>query len=948
MAVTSDYTEKHLADTLAKYTSEAAMTAPGENIELEVRFKDITQGVFESIYSALNSDAAYGEPTLECSVNVISTDLITASDRDASYIRKLIFTGPTLASEVYQKKTRLMRPVYINGYIKYAIGLAREAIVPKFDSSSNATVRFKVRVSFEHAGKWRYDLTAVRSGSLSGLKSTLKTIKHDLFTERLSARDLLNSLNFKCIDALEVEIEYIGGKIAPAASDIMAITGSIFAMINPHYLVESVYQDEIYKVAEYIITNHDHLREFKKPAYGLKQLSNQVMALSKNTYYLDVYPPEGMYLTIKADGQRAIVSVDGNRCRIIRANDILEYIAGDAYISGETTIADVELVPDKEEKSSLGDDTDSQPKGLIALVFDVMVYRNENISKNDFSLRVEYITDAATLIAGILEKSKKQVDVPHCTATPKHYLRLREGALEAGFREIWEGKYPFTCDGLIITTPLGNYTTTKNYKWKPLDRNTIDFLAVKAPQKMLGIAPYETRKGMTLYLLFVGIDHKMREALGIGLLPQYGSLFPASQIDNKKYYPIQFSPSADPLAYIYYHDANDNIDGKIIELSRSNDESGTPNTWVFHHVRADRKASNTYYGNDFRIAELTYINHIDVFPLEALWTPSDSYFTKTADGMYAAPNRYKRFVISILLAAHVRNAKFIIDLASGRGADLHRYQELGVENALFIDVDATAIAELIRRKYSFFGDKRRKDRAVRGGSVSDPVATNGDTARDRATHISGLINRNVLTIKDIKALTVHTLVADLRDPHARLIASTFQFGINEGMIDAIVCNFALHYMCDTVEHLRNILLFTAKMLRVGGVFIFTVMDGESVFNALRKVPTGKCMVSREGTVLKYAIRKDYSGDKLSDVGQMISVMLPFSDKLYSEPLCNVKFVISEASQLGFKSETSDLMGVHLSSFERADKALYGRLTADDRINIDLHRGVVLRLVKKAK
>jgi hypothetical protein len=598
---------------------------------------------------------------------------------------------------------------------------------------------------------------------------------------------------------------------------------------------------------------------------------------------------------------------------------MMEYTAGDKHVPGEVTIVDAEMIEGK--------------AGHTIYVFDVLVLRNENISKEGFSSRMSHIEDAAVVISNLLTSIGASKNI---TIVPKKYVKLAMGTLEANFREMWESEYSFPRDGLIITEPSDSYIMTKNYKWKPADRNTIDFLAVKAPQKMLGIKPYEVRKGATLYLLFVGISHTMRESLGLGTVPQYHNIFPAlSRTDSasggkNRYYPIQFSPSANPLAYIYYYPdgaSTGDIDKKIVELSRNTDD----NDWIFHGIRTDRKMESTYYGNDFRTAELTYTNVIDPFPLESLWKPSDSYFTKTADGIYSAPNKYKRFVISVLLSEHIRGMKYIIDLASGRGADLHRYQELGVENAIFIDIDATAIAELIRRKYSFFTNKRR-EMATRKGS----------------NDASSVVELDKIIVKDTKALTVHTLVADLMLPYKGLVASTFQFGVNEGIIDGIVCNFALHYMCDTIEHLRNILLFVAHMLKVGGVFIFTVMDGSAVFDLLRDISTGKCWVSKEETVTKYAIRKDYVGDKLSDVNQMISVMLPFSDKLYQEPLCNIKTVISEASKVGLKVEINESMSAYMGQFARASTILHSKLTKEDHAYIGLHRSVVLRLMKRVK
>ena len=203
-------------------------------------------------------------------------------------------------------------------------------------------------------------------------------------------------------------------------------------------------------------------------------------------------------------------------------------------------------------------------------------------------------------------------------------------------------------------------------------------------------------------------------------------------------------------------------------------------------------------------------------------------------------------------------------------------------------------------------------------------------------------------MKDTKVLTVHTLVADLKTPCADLVAATFQYGLNPAMVDGTVCNFALHYMCDTIEHMRNLLAFNARMLKVGGVFIFTVMDGKSVHELLKPLKQGQQWEARENGVLKYAIKKNYTSDKLTACGQMISVLLPFSDEMYDEPLCNVDVVISEATKLGFAVELDSSMITFADKFARADAALAHALTTDDKQYIGLHKFVSLRKMKEVR
>jgi hypothetical protein len=875
----------------------------GSSTELEIRLKDVTRDAFESLYSALMTDSSFDKPTLECSVNFISENIFqqTAKKDLSQYIRRLLFKGGSVIGDTYTKKTKLAKNIQVNDFINYSIGIAQETTIGKFTSTPNALVRFKLRISSSMiGGKWRIDLTAVKHGVLSDMANTIAGIKKSLFTASLGPDNFIQELNNDLIDHYEIECEYID-QIAPTLEDLN-IVKKIFLMINPLYLSEIAYQEEVYHCATFLGFRPDLLQMFKQSTHRLKRLGNQVMTLSKSSYYSEVWPPNGYYLGIKADGHRSIISINGNRVRILRSKDMIEILHDPVFKPGEITIADVEIVDrdkiiewlkDKKRKF-----VESGVKDLIR-VFDIMVLNDKNVSSQDFVEREMMIEPTVELLTARLPDYKVIKSDP---------VRLTENMLEVGIREIYEAEYDFPTDGMILTAPGDNYLATKNYKWKPYSHNTIDMLAVKCPPKMLGIKPYEVRKGYQLYILFVGIQHTYREKLGLTLVPQYSTMFP--DVDPV-YYPIQFSPSIQPLAYLYYvkDGTTEDLNYKIVELSRN--EGNTE--WVFHKVRLDRQMERNYFGNDYKVAEMTYMNFIDPFNLEDLYTPSESYFTKKAGDIYTAGIKYRRFLVSMLLKNNLSNSKWILDLAAGRGGDLHRYQEIGVEHGLFVDIDPTAIVELVKRKFSFFSDKKKH------------FNKNGPSQRP---------------------MTVHTLVADLKSPPEELIASTLQFGLNPGIVDGVIINFALHYMCDTIEHIRGLLSFIAKMLRVGGLFMFTVMDGRAIFDLLSGLETNQQWESREDGILKYAIKKKYVGKQLTETGQTISVLLPFKDEMEDEPLCNVEMVISEAKKFGFAVELNESMITYKSVFEKQNKFLHDQLTPGDIEYIKLHKYVTLRLVKQ--
>lgn len=914
--------ERGIKELLNKYKI-AKDANPKSNAELEIRFGNVTRELFTAVYEGL-SGAEYTNPHLELTINVISENIYEKNvsggkTDDTTYIRRITYSGgdcsdtktpnvakgenvPTATDDYYSKQT-VIRPVRIEDYINYSVSLSLETPISKFSTSMNATLRFKLRVSFDivyNQKQWRIDMSAVKHGQMNEMSAgNLSTIKQQLYPKGINVKNFLSEINYAMIDSYEIELEYMD-KSLPEYADL-AIAKKIFTLANPKYLEQSAYQDELMFVADYIV-QPQVLQSIKMSKdTNLKRITNQAVPLTRNLYYTEVYPMENYLLTIKADGERALVVINGNRCRIL-TTEMHEILNGGQLAQGMITICDCEILM-----------VDGKTH---ARVFDVALIKNENISMRGLEQRILRIDDAVSEINRVCSGGTNYIT----GAIPAVYETSAPGKLKEALEKVYKAAYKHKTDGIMMSTPGKSIAETVHYKWKPYTHNTIDFLAIKCPKTMLGIEPYIVKPDHELYLLFVGISHQQREKLGIGILPQYKQLF-TDIASTPEYYPVQFSPSFDPLAYIYYS-KDKTLDRVIVELGRDAENTH----WVFHRVRDDRTVTTSYYGNNWRTAEITYLNYIDPFHFENLYNPASSYFTKNASTIHNAPNKYKRFIISRVFKNHFSGAKWMIDEAAGRGADMFRYQEINVGHVLFIDVDAMAISELITRKFSAWN---RKEKPKRGG---------GAIARPRQ------IFDNVLH-KDVRGMTVHTMVADLKTPRAELIAKTYQYGVNPGIVDGIVCNFALHYMCDTIENLRNLLMFNASMLKINGTFFFTVMDGKAIFDLLVGVEFGKSWSASENNVVKYEIKKDYQGKTLAPVGQMISVRLPFIDDLVSEPLCNVDVVVAEAAKLGLMVEINDNMAADMS---RIDKHIVNQLTAEDKHYIGLFRYITLRKTKEVK
>jgi SAM-dependent methyltransferase len=857
-----------LSDAVENYRSSPAP------VEFEVRIKNVGEKEYKEIIANLTKKGI--TPTLSCTMDFIR-DLPRARDRQyKKLVREYKFVDGVRTAITYVEKVQLIN-LSLGAPLPHIVSVSTEKNVHEFSPQDTDKVRMKGRLSFV-VGPWRYDITAVLSfSSLGGVKKDIVAYRNKLFPASLNADNFMSTFAFAEITSYEAEIEYVGKQNDLDVNSVNDLVDSLPVLVDPGFVERQTYQSHIYEIAKYV---HDVEAAKKyKHALGMKSLGNQVIALTKNSYYTNVFPPVGYYVTDKTDGVRCIIRISGGSWSIITSSGIEAEHAGgnEDELNNEVTIVEGEIVENKK-----------------IYLFECMVFRDDNVSRESFSRRLVAMQDAVPVVNNVLKKSGYEV------ATKKFTKITSTEFIREPIEAVFKAKYKYETDGIVFVEDDKPYLATRNYKWKPAELNTIDFLALKAPSTLLGAAPYIESGGKNIFILFVGITNDMYYKLGLKKIQGYDDIVKNA---GREYFPIQFTPSSNPSAFIYHHDIvkNGNIDGKIVELRYVPAKM----EWEFIKTREDRGAEQNYYGNNFFVAEDTYTNYIDPFPVEALWTKRGSYFTKVSGDMYFAPNKYKRYVIDKVLRANVAGAKWVMDAAAGRGADLHRYQQIGVKNMLALDVDSTAIAELIRRKFEF------------------------------VAHKTGAV----------EPMNVITMVADLKAPAAQLQSSlSTKFNIGLGSMDAVVCNFAIHYMCDTLDNMRNMLRFVHSMLAPNGVFIFTTMNGRALFDLLSTEPD---WFVEEGTTKKYAIKKLYSGKTLSSAGQNISVLLPLSDEMKEEPLANIEEIIKESERIGMSLEISQsfTQKQDMDTFKSERPEMFARLTEDDKFYIGLHQVVSLRRTK---
>jgi SAM-dependent methyltransferase len=885
-----------LEDIVSHYNKEIG-TNQG-HLELEIRYKNVNYQNFVTIYNYLLENTDVSETFITKMVSSLMKQKNGINQLQTTNIRDIYFDSNNKSfKKEYNSKTPILIPYkeYDTYGLFYSVSLSLEKsnILP-FINDESAIIRIKNRISFiihENKYKWRVDMSVIRQ-ILGSNKDMLKKMTDQMFNQPLTIDNLSTIFNEEKISQkiykYEVEIELVSEEKV-TSQDILNIAKKILYVANPDYMSENILQNKIYEIAKYLVKAPGILIQYQKN-YGLKQLLPKVQALTRYDYR-SIYPIYGYYLTDKADGIRAVGICNTSGGYIV--SDILTVIESITNEEILDTIVDAEYVNE------------------VLYVFDLIAINGQNVSMLNFEQRLSLLPNAVENLKSIGIKAEL-----------KHYAFISDN-IEHVIKSVYNQQRPYNIDGLIFVKPGDNYLQTKSYKWKTIEDNTIDFLVKKAPNNILGQKPYITKNNHTLYFLFVGINNNLFQALGLHKCPGYNNIFDDVGLSNSKnnltYFPIQFSPSTAPLAYIYYHPDSSilNIENNVVEFRCTDNCSGNDGplvTWSPIRIRRDRQKdldSKIYYGNDYKIAEITWINYMDPFPLEQLWlNVTDDYFAGTKSGIYNAQTGVLSFLKFERIKSFSRQ-NWIIDIGSGKGQDLGRYFTAKIKNLIAIDNDKASLAELIRRKYTF-----AKDNFIKQGSTN-----------------------------------VYVILADMTINHNLIIDKiTDVTNIPKEFIDVIVCNLSIHYYIYTNELLNNFINFVNHLLKPdGGILVITCFIGENIHKLLKNIKEGDTWTKYQNEVIKYSIKKMYSSNTLENMGQKIGVLLPFSDgQYYEEYLVNTTYLIKELNKYDITLLTKSCASDILPDFKQRNHAIHANLTEDDITYLGLYGELVFTKNKTKK
>ena len=686
--------------------------------------------------------------------------------------------------------------------------------------------RYKQRTSFETEYGFRFDLTIVKTMAMrQGLSK--------IFTQD---------------PKYEVECEYV-------AKTTQVSVGAIMDMVKKLAQIRQNSEKPV-TIRDRASTKLNILKIFKLtqqtfPGAQVKTVEQKDLTKIQETKYA---------VTDKANGTRCLLYINNNGVLIYLMDMKLnikkiQKKGGGVYDKEKTTVLDGELILDTTEKT------------YRFFAFDILAHESKMVQDKNLGERY-----------GLMQKvlfELANVPAPAPAPSPgKHILMLQEQqtftlnmiedplvtfvlslktynmgprAAEQIWAQAQTGQFPYTLDGLIFTPfeeayPFGSTTWNTQFKWKPAEENSIDFLL--------------QHKSATKYNLLVGnLGSTTKEFAEIDILP--GTLGESDKL---------------PIS-----------DSTIVECVYRNDK------WVVLKTRADKTIPNF-----ITTAESVWktIQHpIDVSAFGA--GEAEGYYTsqitseekKKSQSLRYFNNAVKHMLIHNAMEAMEAAApgkKTLVDFSCGQGGDLHKWRTENVEKVLGIDLNVQNLTKFQQRYES-------------------TLSSNMTLLEDiHYFHYENFNKENRVELwvgdtgKVLKGQTVKVVHPSSRRGNKKVAAD------NHEQYSVGVSFYTIHYYFDNESTLRNFFQNAQDFIKVGGRLCITCLDGEAVHRALSQAPDGAISGTADGSRI-YEIKKKYADDVSSlGFGLQIDVFVhTIQQDFIPEYLVPPQVLMTVAQQYGF-------------------------------------------------
>ena len=519
--------------------------------------------------------------------------------------------------------------------------------------------------------------------------------------------------------------------------------------------------------------------------------------------------------------------------------------------------------------------------------------------------------------------------------------------------KVRDGTYEYNTDGIIFTPsntgvasdragktgPLYKIAWDRSFKWKPAEYNTIDFLvSVKTDKTGKDEIHHVFQEGTNLtgpqnviqykvLELRCGFDEK-KDGYINPMLNLINDDLPSVETTDgsrgfqKTYKPVKFCPTNpyDPNAHICNMTLVKNGAGDMVMMTEEH-EYFEDNTivefrydmtkpagwrWVPLRVRYDKtnelRTTFDNFGNAYKVANSNRHSIHSPVTDEMIMTgkgipeisaDDDVYYNRVGkDTSTRGLRDFHNLYIKRRLIMSVSNrGNTLIDYAVGKAGDLSKWIDAKLGFVFGVDVSKDNIENRLDGACARYLNMRKKYQNIPGA-----LFVNGNSGLNiRST-------RALISEKD-KQIARAVFGQGPKDKGELGEGVYKRYGVGEPGFHVSSCQFAMHYFFESPKTLHEFLRNVAECTRVGGYYIGTCYDGQTVFNILKtKKREESVAIMREDRkifeIIKQYDQTGFPEDELS-IGYAIDVYQESINKVFREYLVNFNYLTRIMEDYGF-------------------------------------------------
>jgi len=666
---------------------------------------------------------------------------------------------------------------------------------------------------------------------------------------------------------------------------------------------------------------------------------------------------ENYTVTDKADGERKLMYIAPNG-RIYMIDTNMNVIFTGTYTK------DVNLQDSLLDGEHIKYDKNGKFINLYA-AFDVYYIRNKSVrefgfvpmnpedeeSKFRLSLLQKYVQDLkpVSIMNGDTKEKDHSCDfVIKC----KQFYVSTAGSIFHGcstiLEKIKDGTYPYTTDGLIFTPtsmgvaanrightgPLHKITWEYSFKWKPPKYNTIDFLvSVKKDKTGKDEVHHIFQEGRNLtgvqnvvqykvVELRCGFDERKDGYVNPMLNLIQGDLPNPGQDNKDSYKPVAFQPTNpyDPNAHICNVMLHDNGNSDLAMMTEENEYFETDTIvefsydttkppgwrWIPLRVRYDKtnelRTTFRNFGNAYRVANSNWHSIHNPITEEMIKTGAnipevtlneDVYYNRfNSDTNTRSLRDFHNLYVKRKLIMGVSNrGNTLIDYAVGKAGDLPKWMAAKLGFVFGVDISKDNIENRMDGACARYLNFRKKYHNLPG-----------------ALFVNGNTGENIRSLKAIfsekeKQITNAVFGKGPKDKKELGDGVYKYYGVGEEGFHVSSCQFAMHYFFESQKSIHAFLRNVAECTKIGGHYVGTCYDGQTVFNLLKNKNKEESVTIMRHDKKIYEITKQYDQTGFSDdetsLGYAIDVFQESINKVFREYLVNFAYLIRIFENYGF-------------------------------------------------